>query len=164
MSKILSIMRHASSSSGNIMTPDIERFVLPDGVRQTEYIAGKMIENDLLPDMLWVSPAQRARETAMIVAKALNLDCKMELHPSLYHDDDELVLDEIAECNDDIRHLMIVGHNPLVTQITCQMSGTGGFGWFGTSNLVSLEFDTENWSEAQRAKIISKLKLTPIEK
>lgn len=159
MSKILTIMRHALSSNGSITVPDIERFVLPEGAQQTEYIARKMIANNLQPDALWVSPALRAQQTAEIVKTTLNLSCEPEIYNSLYHDDDELVLDQIANCNNSVQHLLIVGHNPLVTQITCQMSGTGGFGWFATSMIVSLEFETDNWADAQRAKIISKIKL-----
>lgn len=162
MSKTISIMRHAMSSGGSFTMPDIERFVLPEGITQTEYVAGKMVANDLIPDAIWTSPAKRTQQTSQLIHHLLQLECDLEIKTSLYHEDDEYVIEQIISCDEDFNHLLIIGHNPMVTQLTCQLSGTGGFGWFNTSDIVSIEFDTENWAEIQTSKIIRKLKITPL--
>lgn len=161
MSKTLSIMRHALAGNGGWQTLDIDREILPDGISQTEFVANKMLDTNLTPDTIWTSTATRAQQTAQIVADKLNLNLDFDIKQMLYRENVDCVIDEILSCDDSISHLLIVAHNPLVSELTSQLSGTGYFGWFGTSELVSLEFATDNWSDILTAKISSKLKLSP---
>lgn len=161
MSKTLTIMRHALSGNGGFQTLDIDREILPDGLTQTTNVANKMQATGLTPDCIWTSTATRAQQTAQAVIDTLKLKTDIDIKAMLYREDEDAVIEEILVCDNAVEHLMIVGHNPLVSQLVCRLSGTGNFGWFGTSELVSLEFDTDNWADILMSKISSRLKLSP---
>ncbi len=161
MSKTLSIMRHALAGNGGFQTLDIDREILPDGATQTEFVASKMLNANLIPDAVWTSTATRAQQTAQIVSDRLGLNVDFDIKQMLYKEDVDCVIDEIVLCDNNIDHLLIVAHNPLVSELTSLLTGTGNFGWFGTSELVSVEFDTDDWAEIRTARISSRIKLSP---
>ena len=154
-------MRHALTESG-WQKPDADRSILPDGEEQTTNVACKMAAAGITPDAVWASPAVRATQTAEIVAQQLCPDVEIEIVRPLYADDELRVAELIELCPDTVGCLLIVGHNPMVSRLVSRLSGNGNFGWFATSELVWLEFDTDSWSNITSSPIIGKIKISPI--
>lgn len=161
MSKSIAIMRHALTENG-WQKPDADRCILPDGEAQTANVALKMAAAGIAPDAVWASPAQRAMQTAEIVARQLCPNVEIEIVRPLYGDDEYQVADLIEICPDTINSLLIVGHNPLVSRLVSRLSGSDGFGWFVTSEAVWLEFDAESWANIAKAPITGRIKISPL--
>ena len=154
-------MRHALTESG-WQKPDTDRRILPEGEEQTAQVAQKMLAADIKPGAVWASPAVRAEQTAAIVARQLCPNVEIETVRQLYYDDEYSVVDIIALCPDTVDCLLIVGHNPMVSRLVSRLSGSGNFGWFATSEVVWLEFDTESWADIATAPIIGRIKMSPL--
>ena len=50
----------------------------------------------------------------------------------------------------------------MVSRLVSRLSGSGNFGWFATSEVVWLEFDTESWADIATAPIIGRIKMSPL--
>ena len=161
MSKSIAIMRHALTESG-WQKPDTDRCILPEGEAQTEQVALKMSAAGIKPGLVWASPALRAEQTAAIVVRQICQDVEIETVRQLYYDDEYSVADLITICSDTVDCLLVVGHNPMVSRLVSRLSGSGDFGWFATSELVWLEFDTDSWAKIATAPIIGRIKISPV--
>lgn len=143
--KTLSILRHAKSSWENSNMDDIDRPVLPKGIVRTQKVCKFMINKALKPDCVISSPAVRAFETANIVIEELSLSllpqiCK-NFYPGRLHD----ILDEISKVDKTVEHLMVVGHNPVFTDLVTHVCENLDIEWLPTSGLVTLEFEMKEW-------------------
>ena len=161
MSKSIAIMRHTLTESG-WQKPDPDRCILPEGEVQTANVAQKMAAAGIVPDAVWASPALRAAQTAAIVAQQLCPNVEIETVRQLYYDDEYQVVDLIEICPDTVNSLLIVGHNPMVSRLVSRLSGSGDFGWFATTEVVWLEFDTESWARIATSPIIGRIKISPL--
>ena len=72
--------------------------------------------------IIWTSPAIRARQTAEVVADALDISYEdMEEHPCIYDQDEDFLLAEIDAADDGC--IIVVGHIPLVEDIVYDLTG-----------------------------------------
>ena len=156
------IMRHALTEGGAWNVPDTDRHILPDGVEQTERVAQKLLTASLIPDAVWTSHAQRAMETAQVVMNVLNISLEPEILPLLYDEDEDRAVSAVCSCDNSINHLLVVAHNPLVSRLASQLSGSSAFGWFATADVVWLQFDTDDWSKILSSPITDMTKFSSI--
>jgi phosphohistidine phosphatase len=120
----LTVIRHAEAENQHPGGDDAARRLTEAGVtaafRLGELLAGK----DCVLDLLISSPAQRARETAGEVCRALNLgDDIVKVDPELYIASEIGVLEKLGQIPKEIKHLCIVGHNPTLTDLVNSMCG-----------------------------------------
>ena len=98
-----------------------------------------------MPDLIVTSDAVRARTTAQAVADAAGYARNIIVAPSLYHAKPDDVLGVLNEVQDEMRTVLIVGHNPglenLVLQLTQIHHG------LVTAALVELAVPIDSWSE-----------------
>ena len=78
--KRLTLMRHAEARWKDAGLSDLERPLNRRGTAAAEAMARRLLELQLLPDLLLVSPAVRTRQTADIVARELSLPARRVLH------------------------------------------------------------------------------------
>ena len=76
---------------------------------------------------LWSSPAERALQTAEVVADALEIDRDdIRQRPCLYDQDDRAFLDELEACH--AQTLVAVGHVPFMRDLAaCLAQASGSF-------------------------------------
>ena len=156
------IMRHALTEGGAWNVPDTDRHILPDGAAQAERVARKLLAANLIPDAVWTSHAQRAAETAQVVMNVLNISLEPDILPLLYGEDEDRAVSAICSCDNSINHLLVVAHNPLVSRLVSQLSGSSTFGWFATADVVWLQFDTDDWSQILTSPITGMTKFSSI--
>ncbi len=147
MSKRVYIMRHAKSSWKKPL-PDRERPLNRRGKRAARLVGHALARRGIRFDLVLSSPARRARSTAKKLLKALGDDpARLTEQPRLYgHAADEIVeiLRQLDPRYDDI---LIVGHNPEISELAVLLSGDTRFEWLPTGALVALEFPIEKWEE-----------------
>jgi len=101
------------------------------------------------PDTILASEAQRTRETADVLHAQLGGAAIVLTSKRLYHANWPTVLEVIAECADDAPHVLLVGHNPGLSELALrwaeQFPAYAAFGGFATAGWCSVTFDVTDW-------------------
>lgn len=115
--KCLLLMRHAKSSWKHPGLADHDRPLNRRGQRDAPRMGRLIGQEGLVPDLILTSTARRALDTARAVRDQLPAPCPLEERSDLYHASPRTILDTAASAPDDIRTLLIVGHNPGMEQV-----------------------------------------------
>lgn len=134
----LIVMRHGEAE-GFTVNGDAQRNLTHFGNHQA-LVAGKiLVDTGVAIDELWVSPYNRAQQTAAAVMTSLPVPETKTL-PGLTPDSSvNAVADLIART--DIDKLMIVSHQPLVGELIASLSGVSRYAvpMMATASMVLLE-------------------------
>ncbi|MBI9068330.1 MAG: histidine phosphatase family protein [Salinivirgaceae bacterium] len=150
--KTLTIFRHAKSSWDNADLSDFERPLLPKGIKRTKKSCQWMKENNIIPDLIVSSPAERAKLTAQIIQEQIGSDIKIEFETNMYPGNQDQILEILENTDINCNHLLIIGHNPGITDITNCLTGEENIEWMPTSGFATLFFDTNKWSRIRNKK------------
>jgi phosphohistidine phosphatase len=107
-------------------------------------------EEGLVPELIVSSTAKRARKTAKSVAKHCDYPGDLELAGDLYlgHADDYI---RLLRCvSDDVRSVMVVGHNPGVEELLEVL--TGQWERMPTAALAHVVLDVPSWADVNSAR------------
>ena len=146
MSKRLSILRHAKSDWGASDTHDHDRILTQRGSDNAAKLGLLMQEQRILPDQIISSDATRAAETATLVGKGLNYAGQIELSSELYLASAETLLNATTACHESIKHLMLVAHNPGMTEFVNQLSKIT-LDNLPTCGIFCIDFEIAAWSK-----------------
>jgi len=109
----LLIMRHAKSDWDADDGSDFDRPLSKRGIRNINAMSVWLMNNHLLPDKIVSSPARRAKQTSSLLMNGV----KMDEHSIIW--DEKIyeaslgdLLTVIDSHSEDVRRLLIVGHNP----------------------------------------------------
>jgi len=150
--KTLLILRHGKSSWDDPVLRDAERPLLKKGQQRTQLIADFISEHQLNPELIISSPAVRAYETAKIIANSLGYPTEaIQKNNDLYFVDKEKYSEAVYVASDEINTLMIVGHNPMITEF-CNMFLADRIDHLSTSGLCVIKLDTNTWTELHSCK------------
>lgn len=118
MMKHLSILRHAKAQNLDESPTDFDRSLAPRGSKDAHQI-GKILA-DSEPSIDWIvsSPAQRTRETASAVVDVLGFKRGVVWQDEIYAGNAEGLLKVLAQVPAEMGHVLLVGHNPGVEELT----------------------------------------------
>ena len=108
----LLLLRHGKSDwpAG---VPDEQRPLRGRGRKNATRMGLWLVEQNLLPDTLLSSPAQRALGTAQKVCDAIGWPySRIRIDERIYEASAEQLLDVLRELGDEARRVLMVGHNP----------------------------------------------------
>lgn len=125
MVKTLVLVRHGKTEDVSSTGDDIDRKLTPAGIRALEVAYPRTFQ--LLgedPEVsIWCSPAIRALQTAGVVAEAVDA-CGIDVHQSLYDQDVDAFLSELAAADEEVEALAVVGHVPFMDRLTKRLTGS----------------------------------------
>lgn len=139
-------MRHAKSSWKEPF-PDHERPLNKRGRKAAKKMGKWLAKTGWIPDLILSSDARRAVETARRVRKGLQRDIPIRTNPSLYEADAHRIFDVIAEMEDLIESLLIIAHNPGISEAAVWASDDETFAWMPTAAVLGLRCRIESWKE-----------------
>lgn len=143
--KTLTLLRHAKSSWKDAGLKDHERPLNRRGRRAAPLMADRMKDAGIRPSLVLSSPALRAWTTAEIVAQRLGLPVEsVQREDRLYHAAVSGLLEIVAGQDPDVDHVMIVGHNPGLTDFANHLL-PGLTGNIPTCGVVSFELAADDW-------------------
>jgi len=143
--KTLYIVRHAKSSWDFPELPDVDRPVIEIGIIKTKKIVSELNKRSISVDLMICSHAKRAMETSKIIATGINYPVeKIEVSKHIYQVDRDDIFNLLFSVNDNVDSLMIIGHNPTLTQFA-NLFLEEKMDILPTSGVVSLSFETGNW-------------------
>lgn len=142
--KTIILLRHAKSSHliKNIL--DIDRPLNQRGYKDAYKMARQLQLNNIIPQLIYSSPAVRAFSTALIFAQAFELEDKMTISKNLYFNERFFFENTIKETPNDINTILIAGHNPMMHTFSEFYSGKPVHK-FPTSAVFALKFKTTTW-------------------
>jgi len=149
--KTLLILRHAKTQS-DAPVGDHSRELTERGHRNAAAMAAYINNLTGAPDAIITSDATRARQTAEIVATAVDFTGPLIVEPRVYNADLNILLALVRSILDEVDTALIVGHNPGFEQLAEALAGNHDDGIrLPTSGLALLEFDVERWDAAREA-------------
>jgi phosphohistidine phosphatase len=151
--KTLYLVRHAKSSWADPSLADLVRPLNKRGRRDAPAMGQRLADKKIKVDAIWCSPALRAVETARLFAQALNIPKKItEQHERIYTSSIDDLLSEVTSCPDKHKTLLIVGHNPVLTEFANFLiddTFVSEIISLPTSGIVALEFKCSSWQQIQ---------------
>jgi phosphohistidine phosphatase len=159
--KRLYLIRHAKSSWDEPGLPDIDRPVIENGVRKTKRIISFLNEQKITADLIVSSPAERAYQTAVMVAEGIGYPVeKIKVERKVYEDYYDRILDLIYATPDEVGSLMIFGHNPTITHLA-NLFLHPGIELLPTTGVVCISFNTDEWEKIPSVEPKSEFVITP---
>ncbi len=131
--------------------PDRRRPLNKRGKRDAPEMGKRLARRGLQVDRILSSPATRAIKTARLMAEALAYS-KEEIVTDgrIYPGDTEELMAVIHDCEDNLHTVMLVGHNPGLTDLVNHL-GTQRIENVPTCGVVEMRFDVERWHQIGRA-------------
>ncbi len=145
--KRLTLMRHGDAHWKDPEVADFARPLNRRGGGEAEVMARRIAELSLVPDVIIASPARRARQTAEIMARELALPHRsIRYEEALYLAAAQEILKLVRGVGPLVPHLMVIGHNPGISELAHLLVPSGEMNGLATAGLCTITFDTEQWS------------------
>lgn len=159
--KTLYLARHGKSSLGDPEAADHERMLLPTGISNTKKIQNYIRKKEITFDLIISSYAIRALETAKLLAEAAGYPLNaIKIDHRIYDAVEDVIYDIMAELDDHKKNVLIVGHNPTLTQFA-NIYLRPRIDNLSTSGFVCIEFDADAWTEIPLIKGKVRFVITP---
>ena len=152
----LTLLRHGKAQSIDACAEDFERALTRRGSIEAREMAARIVYRGLIPDLILVSPAERAWATAEIVAAACELDPRqVQCARELYLATPEATWRLLARRDPALRHIMICGHNPGLSQIASRLGPKPQPRELATAGIASAVWNAAHWESLQPETAIS---------
>ncbi len=149
----LILLRHAKSGYPDGVK-DHDRPLAARGREAAPRMGAYLAAEHLIPDLVVVSSARRTQETFALVAKAYGEMLNHRSDKRIYEAPPQRLLDVIRETPDNVRTLMLVGHNPGSQELAAMLTGYGDRFAFArlaqaypTCGTAVLDFDVAHWAD-----------------
>ena len=148
--KTVYLVRHAKAVSEAKGGSDLDRRLTKKGKREAERTAGRLKERHIRPHRLISSPAERARETAVVFAEALGYPpAKIAIRPELYPELKESAFFHILRSEDpSLQSVMLFGHEPSLTRLAASIDPRFSEP-FPKAGIAAFRFDVRSWEEIE---------------
>jgi phosphohistidine phosphatase len=123
MSREFVVLRHAKAERGAYA--DHDRPLTARGRRDALAAGRWLAEHDVKPDLALCSTAARAKETWALAAMELGDGMPTHFERDIYDGDVDELLACIRDTADEVRTLLMVGHNPALQDLVLALAGDG---------------------------------------
>jgi phosphohistidine phosphatase len=146
--KIIFLARHAKSSWKDTSLPDRDRPLKKRGEKDLALLKPALTSQKHKPEHIFSSDAKRAVETAKTLAGYYGLKKKsLTFTDELYASSAREVFNFIRNRNDNLHSMMIVGHNPEITEAAGLLSEKPFETIVPTSAVICFTFDLDGWNQ-----------------
>ena len=143
--KTLLILRHAKSSWSNALTADHDRPLNKRGRFDAPRMGRLLRLEDLRPDLIITSSAERAMTTAELIADACSYENEVVVTRALYHASPEEYVEVLQERAGTEDVVMVVGHNPGMEELVELL--TDDYERMPTAALAQVSLPINDWRQ-----------------
>ena len=160
----ITLIRHGKAEMPRIGGDDFERGLIQRGMRNAEAVGRFMQDHKLLPDLVLVSPARRARQTYELMSTSWPNPPHVVYEDKLYEVSADTLLRLIFAHGRDVESVAVVGHNPslvvLLTHFVGHVDGEVNLGYFPTCCVADVGFDAAKIGniEPEEGRLLSLIK------
>jgi phosphohistidine phosphatase len=147
MAKHLYLLRHAEAASKEARQDDKTRELAQAGVKDSLHMGAWFREQNFHFDLLASSSAVRAEQTASLVAEGMKLDHpRILLEDVLFDASVRQFLDYVNNIEDAYQHVLIVGHNPVISYLAEYLT-KADMGDMVAGSVAIIKFDKNSWRD-----------------
>ena len=147
MSKTLLLMRHGEAGWGSFGQPDVKRSLTEYGMKQVHTTANCMLAEGLCPELIMSSTARRAEMSANILANIAGYDLDaIQWHDKLYLAEAETVFAMIRQIRPSVQSLLVVGHNPGLSELANGLL-QGTTSGMATADMIVMSWPVSRWQD-----------------
>lgn len=148
--RTLILLRHAKSSWKDSSLNDIQRPLNKRGNRDAPKMGEHMAEQNILPEVIFSSPGLRALTTARLISVKIGIEpSNIKVDDNIYTFNFKELLGVIKSLDEGYNKVLIVGHNPAITDLTNYLSGSK-IDNVPTCGLAVVEFSGKKWTEVSK--------------
>ncbi len=158
--KTVLILRHAKSDWGDPGLADFDRPLAKRGLEEAPRMGEVLVLFDCMPDKIFSSPAQRAKQTAEMVAKACGYRQAIQWEDSFYGGNSLDLVKALQKLPDTVKRVLLIGHNPVLEEtvtMLCALTfsaiedeeGEGRAIKLPTAGLVCINFEIAAWDDLE---------------
>ncbi|MDX1638770.1 MAG: histidine phosphatase family protein [Balneolaceae bacterium] len=148
MKQIL-LLRHAKSSHEIPQLKDFDRPLASRGQKDAPRMGTFLKKTGYLPGHIVSSPAERAKETTTLCLTAAGLDEEIvSWNDDLYYGSVTDYREAIQGAPDNIKRVMLVGHNPNMEELANLLAGNGNIR-VPTAALICFEQPANRWQQVK---------------
>jgi phosphohistidine phosphatase len=152
----LTLLRHGKAEAADAYPEDYERPLTHRGCIEAQEMATRLVKRDLVPDLILVSPAERAWATAEIIATTCELDAKqVQCARELYLATPERTWQVLAHRPASLNHILICGHNPGLSQVASRFGPKPQRRELPTGGIATAIWHYGDWSTLQPETAVS---------
>ena len=141
--KVLSLLRHATAVRDPRFV-DFDRPLEASGERDVLRLGMRLRDAQTGFDRIICSPAVRTSRTASLLLQSMGLQQpEIELEKALYTSSVDRLLRIIASVDDAVERLLIVGHNPELSELAILLSADAEE--LSPCTLVNLRWESTGW-------------------
>jgi phosphohistidine phosphatase len=145
MPKTLILVRHSKAENRNNLFGDIKRPLTKEGKADSLKIANLLLRSGIKPDFILSSSATRASQTTEIFSNVLKTETKnIRISRKFYYCSSKYILDHIVGIKEDINCVLIVAHNPGISDLARGLS-SGRECYMDNTQVIILEYDIDHW-------------------
>lgn len=145
--KRLIVLRHAKSSWHDESLTDHDRPLSNRGDHDAPRMAARIGRRGVHAALILTSTARRALDTATILAGALGDAAILQPDPDLYLASPGTLLAILAAQPAAEATIVLVGHNPGLTQLVNMLLPDMRLANLPTAGVVSMQVDIDNWAD-----------------
>ena len=151
--KRLYLLRHAKAGFDLTGQADADRVLTHAGKQDAIKLAYKIKGRNERIDLVYSSSAMRTRQTMDTLLEICS-DCvvRTEVVPALYQASEESVLLLLESLPPQLSGVMIVGHNPAMTQLSNLLATDLRLDHLPPCGLMALDFEVQHWREVSVGK------------
>jgi phosphohistidine phosphatase len=159
--KRLYLVRHAKSSWEEPGGSDMDRPLLEKGIKRTGKVIDYLNEKGVKIDLIISSPAERAIQTAILIAHGIGYpEDKIRIERKIYDGYYDRILDLIYALPNDLNSVMIFGHNPTISHLA-NLFLHPGIELLPTTGTVCISFETDKWESIPSVEPVSEFVVFP---
>ena len=146
----LTLLRHGKAEAVDAYPEDYERPLTHRGAVDAQKMAAYLNKHNLVPDLILVSPAERAWATAEIIATECELEAKqVQCARELYLGTPEKTWKLLAHRPASLHHIMICGHNPGLSELASRLGPKPRRRELSTAGIVTAVWHHAEWANVQ---------------
>jgi phosphohistidine phosphatase len=158
--KKLYLIRHGQAESKRVH-PDIDRNLDDEGRDEVARTAHEMVKKNIKPSLIISSYANRALQTATIVAETIGYKpADIALESDIYYTDVQTLFEILHRQEDKYESILLAGHNPSISQLAGILSGEYN-DLMPTGGLVAFETDSDTWNHFEKKNVSLLLRFHP---
>ncbi|MDI1285513.1 MAG: histidine phosphatase family protein [Reyranella sp.] len=124
--KNILFLRHAKSAWSDLALSDHDRPLNRRGERSAKAVGDHLAHHGPRPELILCSTAMRARQTLAPMVKRLGMPAPpIMLEETLYLASEESLLERLQALTDDVKTVLLVGHNDGIWRLAELLAGRG---------------------------------------
>jgi len=155
--RTLSLFRHAKSAWDDPRCQDFDRPLSGRGLQAAARMGAYMEAHGIKPDLVVSSPSARTKATCDLAFAKLAINPPVRFEKALYLASPATILSLVKKLPENVRHVMIVGHNPGLHDLAVLLLESGPDDALArlreklpTGSLVEMSFSAAAWKDVRQ--------------